>query len=159
MAHGSLILVDKTRGERRGHPFRTLEESNLIWNKIFFFSSKSYKLERFFPFSVTGETAGLFRDLSFTSHMSPPPPPPPLNRELVKIQKHGRGGGSVDVTPGGGGGEGNMKVGSITAVLFLCRTRSWESEGSVSGKRRENKARKREKKKEINKELPVYTIS
>jgi hypothetical protein len=52
-----------------------------------------------------------------------------------------------------------MKVGSITAVLFLCRTRSWESEGSVSGKRRENKARKREKKKEINKELPVYTIS
>jgi hypothetical protein len=74
MAHGSLILVDKTRGERRGHPFRTLEESNLIWNKIFFFSYKSYKLERFFPFSVTGETAGLFRDLSFTSHMPPPHP-------------------------------------------------------------------------------------
>lgn len=114
MAHGSLILVDKTRGERRGHPFGTLEESNLFlfWNKIFFFfSSKSYKLERFFPFSVTERRRVCLGFVIYVTQVHP-------NRELVKIQKHGRGGGSVDVTPGGGGGggKGNMKVGSITAV-------------------------------------------
>jgi hypothetical protein len=49
-----------------------------------------------------------------------------------------------------------MKVGSITAVPEHA---AGSQKGAVAGKRRENKARKREKKKEINKELPVYTIS
>jgi len=131
-AHGSLILVDKTRGRKRStHDDRGIQSLHRIWNKFFF--CKAYRLERF-PLSVTeGESVW---DLSFTSHRFP-------NRELVKIQKHGGGGGWVDVTPGGRKYEGRVNnSSSLPNTQWGVRIA-----GSVAGKRRENKERKRERKK------------
>lgn len=139
MAHGSLILVDKTeRRDRRTsiHDVRGIQSLPSFWGircRPLILFCKAYKLERF-SFSVMSrerifltESRRPYRiyHLRHTGFFS--------NRELLKIQEHCRGGGLVDVTPG----EGEKYEGRVNNSSSLPNT---HAVGSQNGRERSGQA-------------------